>query len=78
MDQVGAINILERRKVFFLRQRKPAVKNTVVHAAALEAQEASSEKPWIILSAKHIFFEDDLPLETFLLLSKLVVCCGEC
>lgn len=44
MDQVGAINILKARKHFF-KQRKPAVKNTVVHAAALEAQEASSEKP---------------------------------
>lgn len=54
------------------------MKNTVVHAAAAEAQEASSEKPCIILSAKHIFFEDDLPLETFLLLSKLVLCRGEC
>lgn len=44
MDQVGAINILEPSKKFF-RQKKPAVKNTVVHAAALEAQEASSKKP---------------------------------
>lgn len=44
MDQVGAINILKPRNHFFFKQRKPAVKNTVVHAAAPEALEASREK----------------------------------
>lgn len=56
-----------KENFIFLRQKKPAVRNTVVHAAALEAQEASSEKALITLSAKHIFLEDNLPLETFLL-----------
>lgn len=41
---MGAVNIFGAKKTHFLRQKKPAVKNTVPHAAALEAQEASSEK----------------------------------